>query len=56
MVKYITIGISEELHTKFKNHCTNKNVNMKDEAQLAIQVIIAKGEERQKQIKQDVKK
>ena len=42
MVKTITFGISEELHTRFKNFCTNKNINMKDALVLAIQIIINK--------------
>ena len=42
MVKTVTFGISDELHTRFKNYCTNKNINMKDALVLAIQIIIHK--------------
>ena len=42
MVTTVTVGLSNELHTKFKNYCTNKNIKMKDALVLAIQIIINK--------------
>lgn len=42
MVKYVSVALSDELHTKFKNYCTDRDVNMKDALTLAIQIIINK--------------
>lgn len=42
MVKTITFPVSEDLHTRFKQYCIDKDVNMKDALVLAIQLIINK--------------
>lgn len=40
MVKTITFPVSDELHTRFKNYCTDKDVKMKDACVLAVQIIL----------------
>ncbi len=40
MVKTLSFGISDELHTRFKQYCIDRDINMKDALVLAVQVII----------------
>ena len=42
MVKYVSVALSDELHTRFKNYCTNHNLPMKVALTLAVQIIINK--------------
>ena len=40
MTKTLTIPISDELHSKFKTYCVNKEVNMKDAVIVAIERVL----------------
>ncbi len=42
MAQSITFPISDELHTKFKRYCIDKDVTMKEALVIAIQLIINK--------------
>ncbi len=39
-IKTITFPISDELHTRFKQYCIDKDVTMKDALVLAIQIVL----------------
>ncbi len=45
-MKTITFGLSDELHTRFKQYCLDKDVLMKDALVLAVQIIINKKKEK----------